>query len=556
MSNDSFMQSGAGAGVVVGAGAVAGAGVVVGAGAGVSAVAGEPASFIAPGYKPENLFKPDKFDFLMAIVTFGLGYMFSRWVLFLWQGWGVSVFTTAYLLFTTAYMIKKGVFKASRAAFFWMGITWLTGLSCGLWGNVGFSATRALFHFCAAVYFILAASGRQIMGKTGNYLLVDGLRTVILIPFRNIINQYVSFSVIGRGGRRGKVLPVLLGVLLAIIIAAFLIPMLEQADSGGFGLILGFFRNIFRFDALEVFFYAFLSIPIAAYIYGLVSGVAFGKGTDDIKPESAEKTVAAMRVFQPATVLTVLGVVCVIYIVFILSQIPYFFSAFTGRRPAGWLIYSEYARRGFFELSGIAMANFAILTVCNVISKKQRIESWILKLFNVVLAAITLVLIATAMSKMALYIGAYGLTMLRLLPCVFMVFMAMVFIAVIVLQKLKFQIVRFALVMGSVVLCLLCLSNPDALVVRYNADRYIGGSLPKFDMEIVRRAGAAGILPAIDVYYETDDPVLRGELAHYLSSEVLWRADYLGISPSAAHGFSLESYIARERLTSIDFETP
>ena len=497
-----------------------------------------------PWAKPENAFKPEVSDFIFAIAAFVLGYLFSRWLLFTWRGWGVTVFTTAYLLATTAYMIKKGAFQKNRAAFFWLAVTWLTGASFALWGNAGFSGIRAMFLFCAAVYYVIIASGRAIMGKTGNFLLLDGIKSVIIIPFRNLFNQYVSFSVLRKGSRRGKILPAMLGVALALILAAIIIPMLERADSGGFGEILGFLRRIIRID-FEITIYMALAIPIAAYLYGLVSGAAHGKGTDIVKRESAERTVSALRIFQPATVYTVLGVVCAIYLVFILSQIPYFFSAFTGARPEGWLIYSEYARQGFFELCGIATINMIVLTIGNVTSKKLRKSSVMLKIFNISLAVITLALIATAFSKMALYIGAYGLTMPRLLPCVFMLFLAVVFVALIVLQKQDFSIVRFALVLGSVMLCALCLSNPDALVVRYNTDRYLKGTLPGYDVEILYRAGSAGVIPALEVYDTAKDKALKHELDLYLSQQNGLSASR---DDSRGHMTDLESYLARERL--------
>ena len=497
-----------------------------------------------PLYKYENAFKPEVSDFLFALAAFILGYIFSRWLLFTWRGWGVTVFTTAYLLATTAYMIRKGVFQKNRAAFFWMAATWMTSASFALWGDAGFSMVRAMFLFCAAVYYVIIASGRAIMGKTGNFLLLDGINSVIIIPFRNLFNQYVSFSVLRKGARRGKILPAILGVALALILAAIIIPMLERADSGGFGKILDFLRNIIRID-FEITIYIVLAIPIAAYLYGLVSGAVHGKGTDIIKRESAEKTVSALRIFHPATVFTVLGVVCAIYLVFILSQIPYFFSAFTGARPAGWLIYSEYARQGFFELCGIAAINMVVLTIGNVTSKKLRKSSVILKTFNISLAVITLALIATAFSKMALYIGAYGLTMPRLLPCVFMLFLAAVFVALIVLQKKDFSIVRFALVLGSVMLCALCLSNPDALVVRYNTDRYLSGTLPGYDVEILYRAGSAGVIPALEVFDATKDEALKHELTHYLSQQSDASAYW---SYGEGHMADLESYLARAQL--------
>jgi len=484
-------------------------------------------------HKVENMFKPNLVDFVFALVAFALGYLFTRWVLLVfWQGWGVSAFTTLYLLAVTAYLLKKGVFVKSGAAMFWLAITWLIGFSYALWNNAGFEVIRSLFLFCSATYYIVIATSNTIMGRTGNYLLIDGINATLLVPFRNFFNQYVSVKVLAERKKYGKILPSILGIAIAIILGAILLPLLERADAGGFGMIVSFIRTNFRFDFSRIIFHSFIAIPVAAYLYGLASGAAHKKGIGIIKAESAEKTVAALRVVQPTTLNIVLGAICMLYFVFIISQMPYFFSAFTGQKPEGWLIYSEFARQGFFELCWIAAINLAILTISNITSKKHRLESRILKMFNIALAVITLVLIATAFSKMALYIGAYGLTMRRLLPCIFMVFMAIVFVALIALQKWNFSIVRFSLVVGSVIISIMCLANPDAMVVRYNADRYLNGTLHEFDMEIVRRAGSAGVLPAIAVYdvmanRAEPDWELKQEIAWFLTVQKSWESSQL-----------------------------
>ena len=132
-----------------------------------------------------------------------------------------------------------------------------------------------------------------------------------------------------------------------------------------------------------------------------------------------------------------------------------------------------------------------------------------LKILNALLAMLTLVLIATAFSKMALYIGAYGLSMRRLLPCVFMIFMAVICGGVIALQKWPFSITRLAVGVGVVMFCMLCIVNPDSLVARYNADRYLSGTLENFDVEILYRSGPAGVDSALLVYEQTNDPALQ-----------------------------------------------
>ena len=497
--------------------------------------------------KRENLFKPEIADLVFALVAFVLGYVFSRWVLFWWLGWGVTAFTAVYLFSVTIYLIKKNVFRQGLATWFWFAVTMTIGASYALWENAGFAFVKALFLFCSATYYLIIASGNPIMGKTGNYLLIDGFNAVIIVPFRNFFNQYVSFSAIGKDDHwKKKGFSVFIGVVLTIILAAILIPLLERADSGGFGIVLRFIADIFDFINLEFILYAVLAVPIAAYLYGLASGVAHKKGLNVIRCEAVERAVPKLRFLQQMTIIIVLSAVCALYLIFILSQIPYFFSAFTGERPEGWLLYSQYARHGFFELCSIAAINLIILLACNVTCKKHRLESSILKVFNILLSLITLVLIATAFSKMALYIDAFGLTMPRLMPCVFMVFLAAVFIALIVMQKLSFSIVRFALVTGAIIMCVLSAVNPDAMVVRYNTNRYLSGTLLQYDTEILYRAGSAGVLPAIRVYNETRDQDLKEEIRWYLIINY-------GLHKHAPHSYSLESLTSQQALAAGGF---
>jgi hypothetical protein len=265
--------------------------------------------------------------------------------------------------------------------------------------------------------------------------------------------------------------------------------------------------------------YCLLAVPTAAYMFGLVSGSAAGRGTDAFTEEKAEKAVAAAKITPPVTINIILGAVCVIYILFIACQLPYFFSAFTGTRPDGWLSYSEYARQGFFELCGVAAINLALLTAANVLCKKPRAENIVLRVFNIVLALITLLLIATAFSKMTLYIGAFGLTIQRILPCVFMVLLAFICIAVIVMQRVKFSIARASLIFGAVLFTALCLADTDSLVVRCNTDRYLSGTLAQYDTDILYRSGPAGVGSALDVFNTTSDTVLKEKIRDYLADQ-------------------------------------
>lgn len=480
----------------------------------------------------EEPFTADRKDGIFALFAFILGFYFARWVLFSWQGWGVTLFTLGYCGSVTLYLLKKGV-HIPRAGWFWLTAVTLSGISYSLWSNNGLEPWRSLFLFCGAVYWIICATGLPILGKTSNWLVLDGLNALIVIPFRNFGCQYQSLAQFGSNKRAGgrQIFSIALGLLLMLIVGGMVLPLLMKADSGGFNKMTNgiwtYLQGINE-DIFKLFIQAILAIPIAAYLFGLIAGSAHKRGTNTFKKDSILKAISALQVLPMASIYTLLGLLCSLYVLFIGSQLPYFFSAFVGERPEGWQVYSEYARSGFFELCGIAAINLSVLTLVNILSNKLRRESVVLKIFNSLLALLTLVLIATALSKMAMYIGVYGLSIRRLLPSLFMVFLGVICGGVIALQKWQFSIVRLAVGLGVVMLCTLSLLNPDGLVARYNADRYLSGTLSSFDVAILYRSGPAGVNPALEVYKKTNDQVLRAELNAYLVQQQQHTTNSLG----------------------------
>lgn len=474
---------------------------------------------ISAGYKTKEPFIVDRKDTVFAMLSFILGFFFVRWLLLSWHGWGVTAFTIGYCFAVTMYLVKKGV-SISRSGFFWLAAVVLIGISYSLYSNIGLEPWRSLFLLCAAVYYVINATGRLILSNTSNWIVLDGINAMFVIPFKNFGCQYKSlFSSIHIKRSFGRqFLSIALGLMLALLVTGMVLPLLLRADNGGFSKIASGLVEYYRWmqnQFADILFEGFLAIPVAAYLFGLVAGCAHDRGCGTFKREGIRQVTESMRVLAAATVYTVLGSICCLYIVFIGSQIPYFFSAFAGQRPEGWQIYSEYARSGFFELCQIAAINLTLLTLANLFYKKSQ-DSYALKILNTLLSLLTLLLIATAFSKMALYIGVYGLSIRRLLPCIFMVFLTVVFIGVIVLQKRKFSIVRLSAFIGTLMICALCLLNPDGIIAGYNADRYLAGTLKSFDVKILYQSGTAGVDSALKVYSQTADEGLKAELKEYI----------------------------------------
>ena len=498
------------------------------------------------GYKPKEPFITDRSDSFFALFAYVLGFFFVRWVLFSWQGWGVTAFTIVYCLAITIYFRKKGL-SFPRTGMFWFAAVVLTGISYSFYANNGLEPWRSLFLFCAAIYYVLYASGRLILSNTSNWILLDGINGLFVIPFKNFGCQYKSITTPKyiRGSSGKQILSIAFGLLLALLVASMVLPLLMRADSGGFSKIANSIYEYYLWmqnQFMDLIINGFLAIPTAAYLFGLVAGCAHNRGCSTFKREGVQYAIESVKVLTSSTVYTALGLICSLYLVFIGSQLPYFFSAFAGQRPEGWQIYSEYARSGFFELCQIAAINLSILILANLFCKKLQRENYALKILNCLLSLLTLILIATAFSKMALYIGAYGLSMRRLLPCLFMIFLAFIFGGVIALQKWEFSIVRLSVFIGTLMICLLCFTNPDGFIARYNADRFLSGTLESFDVQILYLSGPAGMDPALEVYAKTGDEGLKAELKAYIYDQQRESGKSLGKSRD-----SLQNMIVRQK---------
>ena len=473
-------------------------------------------------------FRPDATDAFFAILAFALGFLFVRYVLLNWQGFGVTLFTVIYAASATYYMHRKGYHQGTESLF-WLVTLLVTGLSYSLWSAPGLRPWRELFLFLTAIYYVAVTTGRTLLGRTSDWLPLDGLHALVVIPLGNFAAQVrsVAWLLASRAtGRQKRRIPwpAIAGIVISMAALGLIMPMLLAADSGGFARLtkglMDLLRPRFRLQP-ELMLQLVLALPVGAYIFALLAGSAHRRTSRSYSVDTMSGLAEQARILPSVTVHIVLAVVNVVYLLFILSQIPYFFSAFFGIRPEGWEIYSAYARDGFFELLRLGLINLALLSLANLGAKTRHTASALLKVLNTTLALMTVLLVATAMSKMFLYIAVYGLSMRRLLPCIFMLFMATICGAVIARQSRTFSLMRFAAFSGAVLLTLLSLMDPDAMVARYNAARYLNGTLPKFDVDILYTAGTAGVAAAEMLLERTNDPELRPMIHQYL--DVMYR---------------------------------
>ncbi|MDR0963904.1 MAG: hypothetical protein LBM60_04735, partial [Clostridium sp.] len=101
---------------------------------------------------------PSPPDGIMAYFMIILGYLFTRYILFRWTGWGVSVQILLMLILTVWYGFSSAALrgeKLGRNAWLWSGVTLAIALSYAFFLAPGINVYRTLFLIMAYLQLIL-----------------------------------------------------------------------------------------------------------------------------------------------------------------------------------------------------------------------------------------------------------------------------------------------------------------------------------------------------------------------------------------------------------------
>jgi hypothetical protein len=120
---------------------------------------------------------------------------------------------------------------------------------------------------------------------------------------------------------------------------------------------------------------------------------------------------------------------------------------------------------------------------------------------------------------MVLYIGSFGMTRLRVLTMVIMVFFGLTTAVISVwlfVSKLPYMkiVVLSALILGSAVLW----ADVDSVVAKYNVDAYLCGTLQEVDMSHLYQLGSGAIPHLHRLAQEAPDASVRKRAAEILTS--------------------------------------
>jgi hypothetical protein len=296
---------------------------------------------------------------------------------------------------------------------------------------------------------------------------------------------------------RGLLLALPLGLIFAILFASA-DPIFRQGLSD----VLGWRIDLGSFGGRLLFI-----VACSWFAAGLLSVAAVG--LPDVERASLgaaarTTTIVPAGSLGTAEALIVLVVVDAVFATFVGLQVAYLFGGQSTLVAAG-LTYSDYARRGFFELVAAACLAGAVAVVLEA-TVAHRSRSYLAALLA--LLGLTAVVLVSAALRLRLYQDAYGWTELRLYVLTAIVALAAalaLMTALVVLGRMRWLGHGLA-VIGVVALVGLNVAAPAGFVAARNVERVLDPSLVAPGGHAGLDAGYLGVLPDDAV------PVLVGAL--------------------------------------------
>ncbi|MDR3365319.1 MAG: DUF4173 domain-containing protein [Clostridiales Family XIII bacterium] len=418
------------------------------------------------------------------------------------------------LIGTAVYLRARGLRQTRRSACA-LAVCILGALPFLLYDATPLGPLLLLFDLFACLYWVCVTAGASVEARLSGFVLTDWANQVFAVPLSNFLGFFAGIKSASKNTKRGKsVLIGAAGLCVAIPIIIGVTSLLIRADSG-FERFADDFSKWASLDDIGVYLLELLGgIPIACYIFGAVYGNSHGRYTALLTKESAEQGLArAHRIPRPA-ILAPLAALCAIYILFMAVMGVYLFSAFAGELPDGFT-YAEYARKGFFELCGVAAINLFILAFAYSFAKREAGEyPKGLRLLTGLLCVTTELLVATALSKMLLYIGAYDLSRLRVYVLWFLVLLFACFAILIVWHIRPFDAGRPITVAAVCLFLALVLANTDGLIAKYNVWQYENGHTKSIDFSMLSGLSDAALPYLDDLANNTRSEHILNSAAH------------------------------------------
>ena len=414
----------------------------------------------------------------LALATFGAALVLGSLgdLLLRSTPWGLNVFLWTVALVVAAVALARlwnvGISGEGRwflpvAALFAAGVVWRDSMTVA---------------FLDVVAALIALSLAALWGRSGRVRLrglseyvIGGLYTGAVSaagPLPAAVRD-VRWAEVTRGRRRGHVLAVARGVTIAVPLLFVFGALFVAADA----VFENFVIEVFDIDLVEIFGHLFLIGFFAWTSAGLLWLFLLSREPEGFsfrRPGAVSLGIVEIGI--------ALGLLDLLFAAFVFVQVRYLFGGAETVVTSAGLTYAEYARRGFFELVTVTALALPVLLLAHwLLRGEERTHRRIFVAFAGAMVGLLFVVVASALYRMRLYTGEFGLTELRFYTTAFMFWISAVLLWFLptVLRGRRDRFAFGALVTGFAAILIINAINPDALIARTNIARLEEGK--RFD---------------------------------------------------------------------------
>lgn len=425
-----------------------------------------------------------KLDGIISIVSVILGFLFIRFAVVNTTGF---ITTIVFDLIATVGIIyiKKNGYTISKKNIINLVMIYVFSLVYSITANDFIKFLNSVFLILQTTYTVYKLCDEQ--SKTPRFYFYAQMKSLFSYPFANFgkCPKAIS-SMVFKKGFGGNLKWIIIGLLVTTPVTLIVANLLVSADEGIEKILNNFtdwFFNNLNFSLIIQIMFGFL---VGCGIFSMMYTNIYKKNFSPYDDTTYEIKFNNYRICPSVMIYSALTPLCLLYIMYIVSQIGYFIDAFSGNLHEGYT-YSEYARRGFFELTAIACINLTVISLANTFCKRMGNsyddkKPLVLKVYSIVFNMFTVFIISTAMSKMFLYMGEYGLTRLRVYTSWFMILLGLIFIIMIVREFKEFNLSGVYKIMFTIMFGVLCFSRVDRIIANTNIYLYENDYIENLDI--------------------------------------------------------------------------
>ena len=428
------------------------------------------------GFLPKEELKQPRLSLLSLFVAGAL--MMLLW----WRvggigfRWPLSVLVVCGLYLFNAHLQER---KVQLTSWILLGLTLLASLVPAFRSE----ASTVMLSILVTLFCLALLTADFFSGDWWKYRIREYLRAALMaiaglfVGFPIIASQAVSSPMKNSGQKdSGKrlVLGILKGVLISIpllLIFTFLFAYADAVFENRLDNLLEWLRadflsQLFGRSLLTLFF----TWLLAAALWLLV--------VNSSKPSQIEPDKPLLKPFlgMTETIIT-LSSLNLLFAFFLIIQFQYLFAGGANISQEGFT-YAQYAERGFRELLFVAaIAGVVYYTLASFTRRESKPKKSAFSLLAGLLLFQVGVVLVSAYQRIVIYINAYGLTAYRLIPQIFIFFLAAILLALLVMEwSGKFKRLAFVLVSATLLFTFtLSLINVDTVLARHNINRALEG---------------------------------------------------------------------------------